>query len=73
MDIKKCTICNKKIDKDNYKTDRKICRDSYNNNTKERKIITRSLEKIIIKRKETLLTLSIIQTLPKRKQKLKAL
>ena len=35
MDVKKCTVCNIKIDEDNYKKDRKICKNCYNNNRKK--------------------------------------
>ena len=34
MDVKKCTVCDIKIDKDNYKKDRKICKKIYNINRK---------------------------------------
>ena len=35
MDIKKCTVCNIKIDVDNYKKDRNICKNCYNINRKK--------------------------------------
>ena len=35
MDVKKCTVCNKKIDVDNYKKDRNICKNCYNINRKK--------------------------------------
>ena len=35
MDVKKCTVCNIKIDEDNYKKDRSICKKCYNNNRKK--------------------------------------
>ena len=35
MDVKRCTVCNIKIDEDNYKKDRKICKKSYNINRKK--------------------------------------
>ena len=35
MDVKKCTVCNIKIDEDNYKKDRNICRKCYNINRKK--------------------------------------
>ena len=35
MDDKKCTVCNIKIDKDNYKKDRNICKNCYNINRKK--------------------------------------
>ena len=35
MDDKKCTVCNIKIDKDNYKKDRNICKNCYNMNRKK--------------------------------------
>ena len=35
MDVKKCTVCDIKIDKDNYKKDRKICKKFYNINRKK--------------------------------------
>ena len=35
MDVKKCTVCNIKIDEDNYKKDRSICKNCYNNNRKK--------------------------------------
>ena len=34
MDVKKCTVCNIIIDKDNYKKDRNICKNCYNINRK---------------------------------------
>ena len=37
MDVKKCTVCNIKIDVDNYKKDRNICRKCYNINRKKYK------------------------------------
>ena len=45
MDVKKCTVCNIKIDEDNCKKDRNICKNCYNinrkkysNNEKKRKV-----------------------------------
>ena len=35
MDVKKCTVCDIKIDQDNYKKDRKICKKCYNINRKK--------------------------------------
>ena len=35
MDVKKCTVCNIKIDEDNYKKDRNICENFYNINRKK--------------------------------------
>ena len=35
MDVKKCTVCNIKIDEDNYKKDRSICKNCYNINRKK--------------------------------------
>ena len=35
MDVKKCTVCNIKIDEDNYKNDRNICKNCYNINRKK--------------------------------------
>ena len=35
MDVKKCTVCNIKIDEDNYKKDRNICKKCYNINGKK--------------------------------------
>ena len=35
MDVKKCTVCNIKIDEDNYKKDRNICRKCYKINRKK--------------------------------------
>ena len=35
MDVKKCTVCNTKIDEDNYKKDRNICKSCYNINRKK--------------------------------------
>ena len=32
MDVKKCTVCNIRIGKDNYKKDRIICKQCYNIN-----------------------------------------
>ena len=34
MNVKKCTVCNIKIDEDNYKKDRNICKKCYNINRK---------------------------------------
>ena len=46
MDDKKCTVCNIKIDEDNFKKDRNICKNCYKNNRKKY-YKKRSLEKII--------------------------
>ena len=35
MDVKKCTVYNIKIDEDNYKKDRSICKNCYNSNRKK--------------------------------------
>ena len=35
MDVKKCTVCNIKINEDNCKKDRNICRNCYNTNRKK--------------------------------------
>ena len=35
MYVKKCTVCNIKIDEDKYKKDRNICRKCYNINRKK--------------------------------------
>ena len=35
MDVKKCTVCNREIDEDNYKKDRSICKKWYNINRKK--------------------------------------
>ena len=35
MDVKKCTVCDNKIDVDNCKKDRKICKNCYNMNRKK--------------------------------------
>ena len=35
MDVKKCTVCNIRIGKDNYKKDRNVCKHCYNNNRKK--------------------------------------
>ena len=35
MDVKNCTVCNIKIDEDNYKKDRNICKNCYNMNRKK--------------------------------------
>ena len=35
MDVKKCTVCNIKIDEDKYKKDRSICKNCYNINRKK--------------------------------------
>ena len=35
MDVKKCTVCNIKIDEDNCKKDRYICKKCYNINRKK--------------------------------------
>ena len=35
MDVKKCTVCNIKIDGDNCKKDRNICQNCYNINRKK--------------------------------------
>ena len=52
MDVEKCTVCNSKIDDDNYKKDRKICkncyninRKKYNNNNKEKIRVVNSVNK----------------------------
>ena len=61
----KTTVCNIKIDKDNYKKDRNICKNCYNMNRKNI-IITPSLE-MILKDK----TIEIL--LPTNNQELKTL
>ena len=38
MDVKKCTVCNIKIDEDNCKKDRNICKNCYNINRKKHNI-----------------------------------
>ena len=38
MNVKKCTVCNKEIDEDNCKKDRKYCRNCYNINRKKSNI-----------------------------------
>ena len=35
MDVKKCTVCNIKVDENNYKKDRNICKKCYNINRKK--------------------------------------
>ena len=35
MDVKKCTVCSIKIDENNYKRDRNICKNCYNHNRKK--------------------------------------
>ena len=35
MNVKKCTVCNIKIDEDNCKKDRNICKNCYNTNRKK--------------------------------------
>ena len=52
MDVKKCTVCNIKIDVDNCKKDRNICRicnnvnrKKYNNNNKEKIQVVNSVNK----------------------------
>ena len=35
MNVKKCTVCNIKIDEDNCKKDRYICKNCYNTNRKK--------------------------------------
>ena len=35
MDVKQCTVCNIKIDEDNFKKDRNICKNCYNTNRKK--------------------------------------
>ena len=39
MDVKKCTVCNIKVDKDKNRQDRKICVNCYNENRKKRRKI----------------------------------
>ena len=52
MDVKKCTVCNIKIDGNNYKKDKNICRICYNinrkksnNNSKEKIQVVNSVNK----------------------------
>ena len=50
MDVKKCTVCNIKIDEDNSKKDRNICKICYNIDRKkytinEKKRKTKNVEK----------------------------
>ena len=52
MDVKKCTVCNIKIDKNIYKKGRNICRSryynnrkKYNNNNKEKIQVVNSVNK----------------------------
>ena len=58
MNVKKCTLCNIIIDKDNYKKDRNICKNCYNinrkkNNNKEKKPqIDNNDNKIILPEKQ---------------------
>ena len=56
MYVKKCTVCNIKTDKDNFKKDRKYV-GTVTISVEQNKRITRSLEMIILKRKEKILTL----------------
>ena len=44
MDVKKCIVCKIKIDKDNYKKDRNICKNCYNMNRKKYNKITTSYQ-----------------------------
>ena len=44
MDVKKCFVCKIKIDKDNYKKDRNICKNCYNMNRKKYNKITTSYQ-----------------------------
>ena len=52
MDVKKCTVCNIKIDEDNCKKDRNICKNCYNinrkkyNNKEKKRKIDDSVDKI---------------------------
>ena len=52
MDVKKCTVCNIKIDEDNCKKDRNICKNCYNinrkkyNNKEKKRKVDNSVDKI---------------------------
>ena len=52
MDVKKCTVCNIKIDEDNCKKDRNICKNCYNinrkkyNNKEKKRKVDDSVDKI---------------------------
>ena len=54
MDVKKCTVCNIKIDEDDCKKDRNICKKCYNinrkkyNNKEKKRKIDNSVNKIKI-------------------------
>ena len=54
MDVKKCTVCNIKIDEDNCKKDRNICKNCYNinrkkyNNKEKKRKVDNSVNKIKI-------------------------
>ena len=54
MDVKKCTVCNIKIDEDNCKKDRNICKNCYNinrkknNNEEKKRKVDNSVNKIKI-------------------------
>ena len=54
MDVKKCTLCNIKIDEDNCKKDRKICKNCYNINRKKynNKEKKPQIDKIILPEKQ---------------------
>ena len=59
MDVKKCTVCNIRINNDNYKKDRNLCKHCNNNNrknynNKEKIQVVNSVNntKIIIKKRE---------------------
>ena len=47
MDVKKCTVCNKKKGKDNYKKDRNICKHCYNNNRKKDNINNKEKTQVV--------------------------
>ena len=49
MNVKKCTVCNIKIDEDNCKKDRNICKNCYNINRKKYNNKEKKIDNINIK------------------------
>ena len=47
MDVKKCTVCNIKLNEDNYKKDRNICRSCYNINRKKYNNINKEKTEVV--------------------------
>ena len=63
MDVKKCTVCNIKIDEDIYKKDRNICKSCYNINRKKHNSNNKDVNSVNNKKKRKLVGSSNNRTL----------